>query len=77
MSGGTSLSSSRPVRTRSQVASSSNPVPINGDTGSTRSAADTAAGGNTFIRRFGGQEQNWEGEAGPGEGIQSPTDDQN
>jgi cytoskeletal protein CcmA (bactofilin family) len=72
MSGGTSLASGRPGRNRSQVTSGSNPVPINGDT---RPAAETPAGGNTFIRRFGGQEQNWEGEQG--ESSSPQPDDQN
>lgn len=61
MSGGTSLSSGRMARNRSPLPSPSpNPVPINGD--SSRPTTETPAAGNTFIRRFGGQEQNWDAE---------------
>jgi cytoskeletal protein CcmA (bactofilin family) len=63
MSGGTSLSSGRATRSRSQVGAGANPVPINGDT--PRAAETPANGGNTFIRRFGGQEQTWDTEQGP------------
>ena len=74
MSGGTSLSSGRPSRSRAQVPSGTNPVPINGETA--RPSQETAAGGNTFIRRFGGQEQNWDGDQAPGDAA-APDDDAN
>jgi cytoskeletal protein CcmA (bactofilin family) len=59
------LPSGRSTRNRSQLpGSSANPVPINGVSG--RPAAEsTAPGGNTFIRRFGGQEQHWDTDQGP------------
>jgi cytoskeletal protein CcmA (bactofilin family) len=67
MTGGTSLSSGRLSRNRAVAGGTSSPTPINGD--SSR-PAETPNGGNTFIRRFGGQEQTWDGgtpvgEAGP------------
>jgi cytoskeletal protein CcmA (bactofilin family) len=74
MSGGTSLASGRPSRSRSQVGGGTNPVPINGDT--TRATETPANGGNTFIRRFGSQEQAWDTDQAPA-GSDEPRGDEN
>jgi cytoskeletal protein CcmA (bactofilin family) len=62
------LPSGRSNRIRTPLpstASSTNPVPINGD--QARSSTESTPGGNTFIRRFGGQEQHWDTEPRPEE----------
>ena len=74
MSGSGALSSGRTARSRVQVASNANPVPINGD--SPRATETPAAAGNTFIRRFGGQEQNWDSDQRP-EGTNEPEPGEN
>lgn len=61
------LSAGRSGRPRPSLSSSPNPVPIGGASESARSTEQPAAGsaqpgGNTFIRRFGGQETTWEDE---------------
>ena len=48
------------IRTSLPPSTASNPVPINGDTPRATESQTAGSGGNTFIRRFGGQEQNWE-----------------
>ncbi|MEJ7837341.1 MAG: polymer-forming cytoskeletal protein [Thermomicrobiales bacterium] len=75
MTGGTSLSSSRPTRGRPSPPSSGNPVPIGGE--SARTSIETPAPGNTFIRRLGGQEQNWDGDQRSADSTDSPVDEGN
>lgn len=62
------LSAGRSGRARPSLSSSSSPVPIGGASDPARSSEQAAIGagqpgGNTFIRRFGGQETTWEDEA--------------
>ncbi len=66
------LSSGRSGRNRPSLSSSSNanPVPIGGALpetarGSQESAGASQTGGNTFIRRFGGQETTWDNATPP------------
>lgn len=59
------LSGGRSGRARPSLSSSSNPVPIGGASEPARSGEQATpgsgqAGGNTFIRRFGGPEATWE-----------------
>jgi len=66
------LGSGRSARPRPSLSSGPSPVPIGGVSDSGRSAEQLGVGagqpsGNTFIRRFGGQETSWEDE--------SPDDD--
>lgn len=75
MTGGTSLSSGRSGRSRSQATAGNNPVPIGGD--APRSTVETPAAGNTFIRRLGGQEQNWDGDQRPADAPDAPLDEGN
>ncbi len=72
------LSSGRPARPRPSLSSGSGPVPIGGASDSGRSSEQPAlgagqAGGNTFIRRFGGQETNWEDEAPDDDESEGPS----
>lgn len=58
----------RSARPRPSLSSGSSPVPIGGASDSGRASEQAAlgtgpGGGNTFIRRFGGQETTWEDEA--------------
>ncbi|MDQ3539199.1 MAG: polymer-forming cytoskeletal protein [Chloroflexota bacterium] len=66
------LSAGRGGRARPSLSSSTSPVPIGGASETARSTEQPASGiaqpgGNTFIRRFGGQETTWEDE--------TPTDE--
>lgn len=66
------LSAGRSSRARPSLASSTNPVPISGASEPVRSTEQPVSGvaqpgGNTFIRRFGGQESTWEGETSAGD----------
>ncbi|HVL25462.1 MAG TPA: polymer-forming cytoskeletal protein [Thermomicrobiales bacterium] len=63
--------SGRTARSRSVLSSSAGPTPINQNDGEGSEAQPSApaGAGNTFIRRFGGQEQQWDETRG-----QEPTD---
>lgn len=70
--GATTSRTPRPRSSQSSV-STATANPIAQDAGREAPAAGAAAGGNTFIRRFGGQEQNWDAsEDGNGE-AETPT----
>jgi len=67
--------SSRTPRLRSSPPSVSTATanPIAQDAGRDAPVAGAMAGGNTFIRRFGGQEQNWDASDGGNEEAETPT----
>lgn len=73
------LSAGKSGRNRSSLSSATNPVPIGGAADTSRSSDQAASGsaqsgGNTFIRRFGGQETNWEdGSEGGGDAEDSSS----
>ena len=68
-------SSSRSPRLRSSPAavSTGSANPIAPDSGRDAQAAGTVAGGNTFIRRFGGQEQTWDATGDENDGTETPS----
>lgn len=72
------LSAGRSGRSRPSLSSSANPVPIGGTAEIARSTEQPASGaaqpgGNTFIRRFGGQETTWEDETPADEDTEDPS----
>ncbi len=68
-------SSSRSPRLRSSTAavSTGSANPIAPDSGRDAPAAGTVAGGNTFIRRFGGQEQTWDATGDGNDGTETSS----
>lgn len=73
------LATGRSGRSRSSVQGGTGPVPIGGsnaDAGRSApepSTAGTSSSGNTFIRRFGGQETTWDDAPSPPEEEESPS----
>ncbi len=72
------LSAGRGGRARPSLSSSTSPVPIGGASETARSTEQPASGiaqpgGNTFIRRFGGQETTWDDETPPDEDTEESS----